>query len=456
MSGYPVYLAINGELPAAVEITPDLSIEEVRTVLLAAAGLNDSVGRVLRLVRPSDGVLLAVGPHLAANTPDTRYYLEIKQDAFVPQTMDRAMSAVNVLLAQVSLLKEKVATSASQVESSTETQDDEILPAKRRIKGKPITAPLTHRIFDTSVTEELKNPTFDIWKWEEPEMADLLIHMFTEFGLIEHFKISETVLGQFLECVRSSYNINPFHNFRHCFCVTQMMYGLLHVTNVKDKLTPLEKLTLLVACIGHDLDHPGFNNAYQVNAATELSLLYNDMSPLENHHAAVLFTILKMPETNVLGSLSDADYKEARKQIIGCILATDMAKHGELMLKFKGFAEGPNGFNFDDPAHRTLLLQMITKCADISNEVRPKHVSEPWVDNLLEEFFTQSDREKAEGLPFAPFMDRQKVTKSGAQVGFIGFVMIPLFELVGKVLPNMEEPVIQPIRKALEYYKSLA
>lgn len=58
---------------------------------------------------------------------------------------------------------------------------------------------------------------------------------------------------------------------------------------------------------------------------------------------------------------------------------------------------------------------MVIKCADISNEVRPKDVSEPWVDSLLEEFFTQSDLEKAEGLPTAPFMDRQKVTKASAQ-----------------------------------------
>ncbi|KAJ3042903.1 High affinity cAMP-specific and IBMX-insensitive 3',5'-cyclic phosphodiesterase 9A [Rhizophlyctis rosea] len=101
------------------------------------------------------------------------------------------------------------------------------------------------------------------------------------------------------------------------------------------------------------------------------------------------------------------------------------------------------------------LLQVIVKCSDISNEVRPKEVSEPWVDSLLEEFFTQSDAEKAQGLPTAPFMDRAKVTKASAQVGFIGFVLLPLFELVSKVLPNMEEHVIQPIRKALDYYKGL-
>jgi high affinity cGMP-specific 3',5'-cyclic phosphodiesterase 9 len=39
-----------------------------------------------------------------------------------------------------------------------------------------------------------------------------------------------------------------------------------------------------------------------------------------------------------------------------------------------------------------------------------------------------------EGLPVAPFMDREKVTKPGAQLGFIKFVLIPLFETVAKVV----------------------
>ena len=45
----------------------------------------------------------------------------------------------------------------------------------------------------------------------------------------------------------------------------------------------------------------------------------------------------------------------------------------------------------------------------------------------------QSDREKCEGLPVAPFMDRDKVTKPTAQIGFIKFVLIPMFETIMKV-----------------------
>lgn len=33
--------------------------------------------------------------------------------------------------------------------------------------------------------------------------------------------------------------------------------------------------------------------SYQINARTELAIRYNDVSPLENHHAAVAFQLLE-------------------------------------------------------------------------------------------------------------------------------------------------------------------
>ena len=83
--------------------------------------------------------------------------------------------------------------------------------------------------------------------------------------------------------------------------------------------------------------------------------------------------------------------------------------------------------------HIVQLKVMMIKCCDISNEVRPAEVAEPWLDCLLEEYFQQSDREKLEGLPVLPFMDRDKVTKSSAQIGFIRYVLLPLFESMCRV-----------------------
>jgi len=63
-------------------------------------------------------------------------------------------------------------------------------------------------------------------------------------------------------CVQENYRNNPFHNFRHCFCVTQMMYGFVHLCELWNKLSREDIGILLTACICHDLDHPGYNNAY--------------------------------------------------------------------------------------------------------------------------------------------------------------------------------------------------
>ena len=45
----------------------------------------------------------------------------------------------------------------------------------------------------------------------------------------------------------------------------------------------------------------------------------------------------------------------------------------------------------------------------------------------------QAERERNEGLPVAPFMDKNKVTKATAQIGFIQFVLAPLFDSLAKV-----------------------
>lgn len=81
---------------------------------------------------------------------------------------------------------------------------------------------------------------------------------------------------------------------------------------------------------------------------------------------------------------------------------------------------------------------VLIKVSDISNEARPMDVAEPWLDCLLQEFYEQSDVEKLLGLPVTPFMDRDKVSKPSSQCSFIGFVLLPLFEAVGKLFPELE------------------
>jgi hypothetical protein len=96
------------------------------------------------------------------------------------------------------------------------------------------------------------------------------------------------------------------------------------------------------------------------------------------------------------------------------------------------------------------LCMVLIKVSDISNEARPMDVAEPWLDCLLQEFFEQSDREKMEGLPVTPFMDRDKITKPSSQCSFIGFVLLPLFEAIGRLYPELD--VIKQIKNNFFFF----
>uniref|UniRef100_A0AAQ4Q7Q7 Phosphodiesterase 9A n=1 Tax=Gasterosteus aculeatus aculeatus TaxID=481459 RepID=A0AAQ4Q7Q7_GASAC len=154
--------------------------------------------------------------------------------------------------------------------------------------------------------DALKKPAFDVWLWEANEL-----------------------------CIHDNYKNNPFHNFRHCFCVTQMMYSMICLCSLQEKFTQVEILILMTAAVCHDLDHPGFNNTYQVNAKTELAVRYNDISPLENHHCAVAFQIFSQPDCNIFSNFDPEAFKLIRQGTITLILATDMARHGEILDSFK-------------------------------------------------------------------------------------------------------------------------
>ncbi|XP_044940373.1 high affinity cGMP-specific 3',5'-cyclic phosphodiesterase 9A isoform X2 [Mustela putorius furo] len=300
--------------------------------------------------------------------------------------------------------------------------------------------------------EALRKPTFDVWLWEPNEMLSCLEHMYHDLGLVRDFSINPITLRRWLLCVQDNYRNNPFHNFRHCFCVAQMMYSMVWLCGLQEKFSQMDILILMTAAICHDLDHPGYNNTYQINARTELAVRYNDISPLENHHCAVAFQILARPECNIFANVQPDGFKQIRQGMITLILATDMARHAEIMDSFK---ETMENFDYSNEEHMTLLKMILIKCCDISNEVRPMEVAEPWVDCLLEEYFMQSDREKSEGLPVAPFMDRDKVTKATAQIGFIKFVLIPMFEMVTKLFPVAEELMLQPLWESRDRYEEL-
>jgi hypothetical protein len=64
--------------------------------------------------------------------------------------------------------------------------------------------------------------------------------------------------------------------------------------------TPLETMSLYIAAVIHDYEHPGFNNPYQIATQSEISLKYNDQSVLEMFHIYRALQVLEQKEFDIL------------------------------------------------------------------------------------------------------------------------------------------------------------
>ena len=132
------------------------------------------------------------------------------------------------------------------------------------------------------------------------------------------------MLARFLRCVESGYVNTPYHNSTHAADVLQMLHVIIH--NAQLHVHYLDELGLLAmyfAAVIHDFGHPGLTGDFLVNTSDQLALRYNDRSPLENHHCAAAFTLMRRPEFGLLAPLSAAERSSFRKQVraagvLGC------------------------------------------------------------------------------------------------------------------------------------------
>jgi hypothetical protein len=198
-------------------------------------------------------------------------------------------------------------------------------------------------------------------------------------------------LKTFLMACRAAYNgFVLYHNFRHVIDVLQaVFYFLLQLgtlppyppnsatppaskplSPIAALLQPFDALTLLVSAIGHDVGHPGVNNAFLVALKAPLAQLYNDNSVLEAFHCAAYSQILRrywpvaFEDTNM------------RKLLITSILATDMGVHFKYMADLGNLQsklhdnKGTDGWSPQVlNEYKTLTCGLLIKCADISNVV---------------------------------------------------------------------------------------
>jgi len=278
--------------------------------------------------------------------------------------------------------------------------------------------------------------------------------------------IKEDTLKNFSNAVKVGYiKENPYHNDLHGADVLQTAYSWMEATKVGDQIDiePYDDLAFLTACLIHDFRHPGVNNNYMVNTLAETAIIYNDKSVLENMHIAEAFKILLKPNCNLFENFSMVEFKIIRRRMIETVLHTDMAMHFNVLSLMKGkvyYLENdsddddnkssqdknkgkdgkrqlvsPDSKNvFDDQQE---ILNFLIHSADISANTKCWDISLKWGDLVYEEFFLQGDLEREKGLPFSMFCDRKTTNVPKAQIGFIVGIILPNFELLIKMFPEL-------------------
>ena len=106
------------------------------------------------------------------------------------------------------------------------------------------------------------------------------------------------------------------------------------------------------------------------------------------------------------------------------------------------------------PEERLTVLKMAIKCADIGNVTKGVGVCLPWTERVVQEFFEQGDAERELGLPISMNCDRKTVDVNKCQVGFISFIVAPIYKGIAKFVPAVEQQLLPVLDANLEHYKA--
>lgn len=346
------------------------------------------------------------------------------------------------------------------------------------LKGRSLPVLGAHKLFQTPralPADSLISWDINILEFDPNECMQLAAQVFHESGVLDTFSISCETLGNFLAAIGGRYHNNPYHNFNHG-CHVLLAAWLFVKEELLDRstathstdgegvggggdgsggggffanlaaaatsdvaraqtsrneqrgdetemLSQLQILSLLVAAVSHDVDHPGITNAFLVNSGAALALRYNDNSVLESHHAATTFAILQAQRCNMLGTLNDGDRREARQLIIGAIMATDMARHPQIV---RDLAQHATERTQGTPA--AFKVSVITHMADLCNCAIRWELSQEWARRVCAEATAQAIREQDLGLApdkVTPYTDAELAAR---QLVFLDGWVRPLFK----------------------------
>ncbi|CAM9657873.1 unnamed protein product [Chrysoparadoxa australica] len=264
------------------------------------------------------------------------------------------------------------------------------------------------------------------------------------YNFFQHFGLSKRHFTNYMLQIEAGYGsgfnsgekgskkvvANVYHNRRHAADVTQAVHYFMNVCQLGASLTDIEMVSLLFSAIVHDFKHPGRSNAFLIKTADNLSLMYNDISVLENYHVSEAFKVMRQDRCNFMRNVDASTTRSVRDTVIPLVLATDLKFHFDLLGEFNSHLSDIQTEIVEESRTRTYLsaMKICIKSADISHPTRAMYLHLKWTKAVIEEFFLQGDEEKRAGLEVSPLCDRDNVGIAKDQKGFINFLVKPLFK----------------------------
>merc|ERR1712232_156041 len=311
-------------------------------------------------------------------------------------------------------------------------------------------------VADQSLCPKLDRWDFNLLGMAAEELDKVMIHVFLHSSIgqkLGHIDAGSEVLCAFIKEVRAGYLENPYHNYTHACEVTACTFKLLREIQWNRSLSECDVYALLLSATCHDIGHPGRTNQFLIETKDRLAVQYNDRSPLENMHCSKLFEISNKPSTDVFCKLDKEGFKQARGICIGAILHTDNAMHFDMVKEIAKVHEVCSSYcslQYPDPEtyvddyvtavlekNLQLWLKVFLHLADVANPFKPFELYRLWATHVTDEFFQQGDEEKRLGIPVGMLNDRDKVSRSGCEHGFITFLVAPFCNNVVRCFPTL-------------------
>lgn len=304
--------------------------------------------------------------------------------------------------------------------------------------------------------EELRNWSLNAYEYEHKDRY--IGAILKDFDLMNQFGIEVEKLRNFIEAVDNHYSSydNPFHNFHHGFSVMHSLYLLLAGTQAHSIFNAHHTLALLIAALCHDIEHTGRTNAFEINRESNLSLIYNDRAPLENHHAAMTFKILQQDRCNIFENIPNDTKKGMRKVIIHSILGTDMSRHfimiTHITTRLQYIHEQPVGSLEKDVED---ISEFLLHCCDLAHPTKNIKVYKQWSERVCAEYSRQYKEELSLGLTPTAFMKDLDVPKVyyKNELSFLSVVAKPLWKCLELWLNSSIQESLENLEYNIAYYQ---